>query len=215
MWAGQVSALGSLVKILVVDRSRENTLDLAVANILEMAPQEFALAGLSQGGVLALEIAKRAPERVQKLALLDTTSKPDTPEADSYRRDAIKQTLDGDFEGVLEGFLPRLVADARLEDMAFMLTLRQMVLDTGPIGYINEQKQMLGRAGHEDFLKNIKVPTVVVCGEEDKFFSIDDHAEMARAIPGAEFHVIKGAGHMAPMEKPDAVNRILADWLRA
>ena len=213
MWVEQLSALAPLANITIPDRSRPNTIGAVADYILSVCPEAFALGGLSQGGVIALEIMRRAPERVTKLALLDTTHKVDTHAARQVCLDGIAMARDGKYDQVMAEFLPRLITPKHFMDETLVDALTEMARDLGPEGYVREQQQMLSREHYEDLLPRITVSTVVVCGAEDAFFSPEQHKEMAARISESNLVVIPDSGHMTTMEQPEAVNKALLGWL--
>ncbi len=185
---------------------------LADAALARAPAQRFALMGLSMGGYLALEIMRRAPERVAALALLDTSARPDTPEATAARHEAIAASAD-DFDGVVSALMPRLLHPARLADASLVDTVRAMARGIGRDAYVHQQEAIIGRADSRPALAQIRCPTLVLCGREDALTPLALHEEMHAGIAGSTLVVIERCGHMSTLEGPDEVNDALLRWL--
>jgi pimeloyl-ACP methyl ester carboxylesterase len=186
------------------------------ADVLRDAPFErFALAGLSMGGYIALEIMRQARARVLKLALLDTAARADTPEQSQKRRDFIDLAERGRLLGVTDALLPLLIHRSRLDDTALITTVRQMASNTGKDAFVREERAIMSRANSLPLLSSIACPTLVLCGRQDALTPLDRHDEMAAAIPGARLEVVEDCGHLSTLEKPAEVSAALRDWLRA
>lgn len=185
------------------------------AAILGDAPPRFALAGLSMGGYIALEILRQAPERVTRLALLDTTARPDAPEQTGLRRGLIDQAMGGAYGKVLAQTMPNLVHPSRRGDRDLIDRLIGMGRDLGPEVFARQQTAIMGRIDSRPHLSAINVPTLCLVGDRDALTPPDRAEEMAAAIPHARLVVIPGAGHVSTLEQPEAVNAALTEWLRA
>lgn len=187
---------------------------LAAAALAKAPAGRFALAGLSMGGYLALEIMRQAPERVAALALLDTSARPDSPEQTELRRAAIAESA-GDFDAVIRALLPRLVHPSRLDDASLVAPIAAMARAVGRAGYVRQQEAVIGRADSRPTLTQIRCPTLVLCGREDALTPLALSEEMAAGIAGARLVVIEQSGHMTPMERPGKVTAALRHWLSA
>jgi pimeloyl-ACP methyl ester carboxylesterase len=184
-------------------------------DILANAPPRFALAGLSMGGYIAFEILRRAPERVERLALLDTSARPDTPEQTERRRGLLSRLDSEAFEAVVEPVLRGLPAPARREDEALFQTNLRMAQAVGVDGFRRQVRAIIGRADSRPDLSSITIPTLVLVGDQDALTPPDIAREMAEAIPNARLSVIPDSGHVSTLEQPDAVTAALLDWLDA
>lgn len=215
LWGPQVEGLSELADFWIPDlRAQPSTGEMADA-ILELAPfSQFVLAGLSMGGYVAFEIMRRAPERVTRLALLDTRAGPDTPEESERRRELIRlaQTERG-FTPVTNRMLPLLVHASRIHDAPLVKVIRDMAERTGIDGFVRQQTAIINRTDSRPGLKDIRVPTLVLCGREDAITPLRLHQEMAKEIRGAMLVVIEECGHLSTLERPEPVNRALRDWL--
>jgi pimeloyl-ACP methyl ester carboxylesterase len=181
--------------------------------ILADAPPRFALAGFSMGGYIAFEILRQSPDRVLKLALLDTSARPDSPEATQKRRDAIALTGQGKFGQVVAAAFPNAVHPDHQSDVELRALHTRMSLAVGPETYVRQQNAIITRPDSRPDLAGITVPTLVVVGDKDALTVPEAAREMATAIPGAHYVEVPTAGHMALAEQPDIVTTAMAEWL--
>jgi pimeloyl-ACP methyl ester carboxylesterase len=214
LWRDQVAALGGAVACLVADTTLDDNLADMAARALAAAPQRFALAGLSMGGYLAFEILRQAPDRVTRLALLDTSARPDTPEQARRRRALMALTRTGLFKGVTPRLLPQLVHPDNLS-VPIGQAVIEMAERLGRDVFLRQQAAILGRPDSRPDLPGIRLPTLVAVGEADALTPPALAAEIAAGIPGAALHQIPGCGHLPPMEAPAATTALLRDWLGA
>lgn len=212
LWSAQVAGLSDVADASVGDLTVADDMRGLAAALLARAPERFALAGLSMGGYVALEILRQAPERVAALALVDTQARPDTREASEGRRAMMERSKD-DFEGVIAAMFPKLVHPAHAENAALKALFTDMARATGAEAYRRQQHAIMGRIDSRPFLPRIACPTVVLCGREDGVTPVALHEEMASAIPGARLEVIDDCGHLSAIEQPGAVTRALRAWL--
>ena len=185
------------------------------ANILAEAPPSFALGGFSMGGYLAFEIMRQAPERVTRLALIDTTASPDTAEATETRRRRIGQARAGKFGLVIEQSFPASVHPDNATDSGLYSIHRAMAGANGPEVYARHQEAIISRPDSRPIPASIKLPTLVLVGEGDQITPPDAAREMHEAIAGSRLAIIARSGHLALLEQPELVNRALVDWATA
>lgn len=213
LYAPQWRDLGVGRAVMVADHRQDESLAAIVGRMLAVAPPRFALAGLSMGGYIAFEVMRQAPERVTRLALLDTSAKPATPETNALRQDMIDLASSGPFDKVVAMLWMRLVAPARREDQALREVVRRMATETGPDGFIRQQRAIMGRPDSRPGLGAIRVPTLVLVGAEDILTPPAEAEEIAGGIPGSRLVIVPGAGHLATLEAPDIVTAAMRDWL--
>ncbi|MFG0418113.1 alpha/beta fold hydrolase [Ectopseudomonas khazarica] len=213
LWQHQAAALAASAHVSVADVSDEDSISAMARAVLAKAPaDEFALAGFSLGGYVALEIFRQATQRVQALALLNTSARPDTDEDSEARMQSIRLAAI-DFPAVTEGLLPKLVHPAHLDDLGLLEVIRAMANSQGAQVCINQQRAMIGRVDSRPDLYRIACPTLVLCGSADAITPPKVHREMADAITGAQLTIIETCGHLSPLEKPDTVSKELKNWL--
>jgi pimeloyl-ACP methyl ester carboxylesterase len=205
LYAEQIPALWRFGSVTVADHTRDDTMAGIARRILAQAPPRFTLIGLSMGGYVAFEVQRQAPDRVAKLALLDTTARPDAPEQTEQRKRQIEMAQNGRFDGIAQLLFPRFVAAARRDDRALQAVVRTMAEDTGPEAFVRQQTAIMKRADSRPGLGAIPCPTLVLVGADDTLTPPDRAAEMAAAIPGARQVVVPASGHLSPLEQPQAV----------
>jgi pimeloyl-ACP methyl ester carboxylesterase len=212
LWQAQVAGLAGLAQCQVADVTADDSLPAMARRALAAAPDRFALAGLSMGGYLAFEILRQAPQRVTRLALLDTSARPDTPEQARRRRGLIGLARTGAFRGVTPRLLPQLVHPAHLGGPvgAAVMAMAERV---GRDAFLRQQAAILGRPDSRPDLPGIRLPTLVAVGEADALTPPALAEEIAAGIPGARLEAIPGCGHLPPMEAPAAVTALLRGWL--
>lgn len=212
LWRDQVEELADIAAPRVADLTLDDTVAAMAARALAGAPPRFALAGLSMGGYVAFEVMRQAPERVLRLALFDTSARPDTAEQSRRRRGLMALTRSGQFRGVTPRLLPQLVHPDHLAG-----PLGQEVLDmaarVGRDAFLRQQAAILGRPDSRPLLPAIAVPTLVAVGAGDQLTPPELAAEIAAGIPGARLHTLPGCGHLPVMEAPGPASRLMRDWL--
>jgi pimeloyl-ACP methyl ester carboxylesterase len=214
LWEPQLAALADIADMTVGDLTRHDSMAATAQSVLTGAPPRFALAGLSMGGYVSFEIMRQAPERVERLALLDTSARPDTPEQKKSRLELIELAKQGNFKGVTPRLLPRWVHPSRVSDPAIVKTVTEMTQRVGRDAFIREQTAIMNRADSRPALARIHCPTLVLCGHEDAATPVELHREMAADIADARLVVVPECGHLSTLEQPEAVNDALRRWLR-
>jgi pimeloyl-ACP methyl ester carboxylesterase len=215
LWAPQVAALSDIVEASVADLSRDDSLSAMAQRVLSAAPARFALAGLSMGGYVAQEIMRQAPQRVMRLALLDTSARADTPERAAQRRGFIELTHKGQFKGITPRMLPVYLHPDHLKDEALTGAVLGMAERIGKDAYLRQQQAIMNRPDGREDLKRIGVPTLALCGRQDQATPYEVNAEIAALVPGATFVAIERCGHISTLEKPTEVNAAMRRWLVA
>lgn len=213
LFAPQVAAFGGERPVTVADHTRSDRMEKIAANILAAAPPRFALAGLSMGGYVAMAIVRAAPERVTRVAFLDTSARPDPPERTADRRRLMEFARTNGAREVQKVLLPRLVHPDRLGEAALVETVLKMAEDTGVDAFIREQEAIIARPDSRPGLTAIRVPALVLVGEQDLQTPPDIAREIASAIPAARLVVIPHCGHLSTLERPAAVNAAMQNWL--
>ena len=220
LWRDQLPALATGHRVTVATaHQRCATLPEMAATLLRENLGQHVLVGASMGGMVALEMQRQAPQQVLGMALLGSTARPDTPEMQRLRSDAI-----GYFEqGRMAELLQANVLFAFHPDSQGLHGRRQlldrylaMVMGAGAAQLIAQNRAVMARCDSRPLLAAVRCPTLVVCGEADRLTTPEQAQEMVApgtGIPGAELHLLPGAGHMLTMEQPEAVNALLLNWL--
>lgn len=181
--------------------------------VLDIAPSRFALAGLSMGGLVAMEIVRQAPERVTRLALLDTTPLADAPEKGPVRERQVRDAQTGRLSDVMrEELKPAYVTDGPRRQ-AILDQCMSMALDLGQDVFANQSHAVQHRDDQRETLKSVRVPTLALCGEDDELCPRDRHELIHSLVPNSKLSIIRGAGHMPTLEQPDLTNEALNTWL--
>lgn len=212
-FSGVIESLGDAAAGVVADLTRADSIAQMAVHALAQAPEGgLNLAGHSMGGYVALEIMRIAPERVVRLALINTNARPDSPEATENRR-RLMALAERDLEAVVAALLPKLMIEEHLKDAELTGTIGGMALAVGKEAFARQQQANIGRIDSRPFLKDIRCPALVIAGAEDAIMPVELLRELAEGIPGARLEIIEDCGHMAPLEKPAEVAALLRGWL--
>jgi pimeloyl-ACP methyl ester carboxylesterase len=213
LYADQIPVLWRFGPVQVADHTRDDSMDAIATRILAAAPPRFALVGLSMGGYIAQCIIRHAPERVAKLALLDTLARPETPEQTARRKPQIELAQSGRFAEVPALQFPVFVHRNRRHDEALRARVRVMAEETGAQVFLRQQNAIMTRPDTRPLLPTIKCPTLVLVGDGDELTPPALSQELAAGIPGARLVTVPDCGHLSTMERPEAVNQALIDWI--
>ncbi len=209
----QVEALSARRTTVVADLTGARTMTGLAAAVLADLPPRFALAGLSMGGIVAMEMVRQAPGRVARLALMDTNPRAELP--------AVRARRDPQIGRVLAGGLARVMRDemkpnylAAGPDRPRILDLcMAMALDLGPEAFVDQSLALRDRPDQQETLRRVAVPTLILCGRDDALCPLERHELMAGLVPGARLAIIEGAGHLPTLEQPAATTAALRRWL--
>lgn len=213
LFDAQITALSGNRNVVVADHTRDDSIPAIAARLLRETPERFALAGLSMGGYVAMEVMRQAPERIERLALLDTTARSDTPEASRDRERLIVLAQAGRFEEIHSKLWQRQVHPDHQGDPGLQSAVLEMLRDTGADAYIRQQRAIMGRADSRSLLPGIEIPTLILVGEGDAITPPEIAREMADMIEWASLSVVPGAGHLSSLEQPERVSHAMRLWL--
>ena len=215
LFASQVAALAGRFECRVfVFREQESLGDMA-ESLLAGTPSRFTLVGLSLGGYVAFEVVRRQPQRLERLALLDTTATADTGLRRASRIADIAKVLDGGLDALLPEWPARYLAPVNAGRPELVSLMSSMAHNVGAAAQRNQQQAMLDRPDSHADLSAVEVPTLVLCGEQDLVAPVADHEAIAARIHRAELHVLPDCGHLSTIEQPAAVSAALRHWLTA
>ncbi|POF30414.1 alpha/beta fold hydrolase [Roseibium marinum] len=199
--------------IMVANHREQDSIEAIAAKILEKAPERFSLIGLSMGGYICMEIMREAPERVGKLALLDTNARPDSPDQSERRKFLIDLTRKKGFSKVPHLLYPGFVHEKREEDAALKQIVVDMAMETGPEAFIRQQTALIDRIDARPRLSEIDCPTLVLVGDGDRLTPPPVSREIHERISGSDLVLIEGSGHLSTLEEPDRTTATLRDFL--
>jgi len=214
IFAPVMPALWRFGPVTVANHIRDDNMGAIARRILAEAPPRFALAGHSMGGYIALEIIRQSPERVAKLALINTQARPDTPEASERRRGMMARAKSGEFRAVLDELFPGFVHPSRQGDAVLRQLVHDMGDDVGVEGFVRQQTAVIGRVDSRPSLAWIKCPSLVLTGDADNTIPNALSKEMADGIHGAKLVILENCGHLPQPEQPQATAAALVEWLK-
>jgi pimeloyl-ACP methyl ester carboxylesterase len=190
-----------------------STIAAMASAILRGAPPRFALAGLSMGGIVAMEMLHQAPERIERLALLDTNPRAEADEVKRRRAAQIERVDAGDLAGVLRDEMKPHYLSPRARDPAILALCMQMALDLGPETFIRQSLALRDRPDRQGALQRFPGPALVLMGEDDRLCPLDRHELMHALMPQSRLVIVPGAGHLPPLENPNPTIAALRRWL--
>ncbi|MDV7143247.1 alpha/beta hydrolase [Tropicimonas sp. TH_r6] len=212
VFEAQVAALSGLAPTQVTDISRYDTIDAMAEAILAEAPETFALCGFSMGGYVCQEILRRAPERVDRLALISTNARADSDHARAFRKALLSDASHGHFADAVDNLLQHLLPKARQEDPDLTGVFHAMARKIGPAGFEREQHAIMTRVDHRRDLAEIPCRTLVLYGHDDPLMPPGTQLELATGIPVSMLVTLPDCGHLATLEKPREVSEQLRRW---
>ena len=213
LWGPQIEALWRFGPVMVADHRRDDSVEAIARRILQDAPPRFALAGLSMGGYIAFAMLRQAPERIVKLALLDTSARPDMPEQTAGREIQIAMAQSGRFAELPEQSIERYLHPDHQSDPVLTDLVRRMAEDTGAEAFVRQMRAIMGRPDSRPLLGAIRCPTLVLVGDGDVATPPEVAREIAAGIAGSTLVVVPQCGHLSTLERPQEVNAALSDWL--
>ena len=211
----QTAALSGLYDVRVVDFFGLDSMEAMARKVLDDAPPRFSVCGFSMGGRVALKIMELAPERVERLCLMDTGVGPVVEGEAEKRQVLIDLAREKGNVALLDTWLPPMLHPDRQTDPAFIGPLGEMICRATPEIFARQQNALLTRSDARPVLPNIRIPTYVVVGRQDAWSTVAQHEAFAAQIPGAKLFVIEDSGHFAPVEQPEALNAVLREMMDA
>ena len=211
MYASQIYALKNIAECQVgYIGGADNMADIA-RQVLAQAPEKFALAGLSMGGIVAMEIVRQAPERVTRLALMDTNPWAEIDDAKAARQPQIEAVEAGQLEQLLrESMVPRYFASPQPQLTELCI---EMGLTLGEDVFVRQSLALKDRRDQQKPLASFNKPSLVLMGEKDELCPLDRHECMVSLLSQVAFVKIANAGHIPTLEQPAAVNAALKQWM--
>lgn len=206
-------ALSDVVDVVVPDFRSAGSIAEMARTVLDAAPERFALGGLSLGGYVVLEVLRQAPFRVERVALMDTSARPEIPEQTARRRAMLQLADEGGLDAALHALWPSEVAPGRVEDAVLRDRFVAMGRRLGKEVLVRQTLAIMERADSRPDLPRLRPPVLVLCGRQDAITPLDCHQEIAAVAPHARLAVIEDCGHLSTWERPEAVTAELRSWL--
>lgn len=214
LFGPQIAELSAEYAVMVAPITRGERIEEIASGLLDELPQRFALAGLSMGGIVAMELLRRAPERITRLALMDTNPLAETPQVAAAREPQIVKVRAGRMDDVMRDEMkPNYLAPGPFRNEILDLVM-DMARVLGPEVFVRQSRALQRRRDQQGILRKCKVPTMILCGAHDALCPVKRHTFMAELIPGAVLQVLEHAGHLPTLEMPDAATDALRQWLR-
>ncbi len=215
LFAPQIAAFSGRRAVHVAPITEHMTVEALAEAVLAQAPPRFALAGLSMGGIVAMEVLRQAGERVERIALLDTNPKAEHPKVCAGREPQIASVRAGGLLDVMRAdMFPRYLANPP-GDSTILDLCAEMALALGPEVFERQSRALQTRPDQTETLRRVTLPALVLCGQEDRLCPLERHTLMHELLAGSDLVVIEGAGHLPTLERPIETNAALQRWLEA
>lgn len=215
LFGPQINALSGRVPLMSLPIGGHDSMFALAAEVLVHAPPRFAIAGLSMGGILAMEVLRQAPDRVVGLALMDTNPLAESDEVKSRRAPQIAAAQAGSLRAVMRDEMkPNYLTDGPNRGAILDLCMA-MAMDLGERVFINQSIALRDRSDQCETLRAFAGPTLVLCGRDDALCPVERHSLMHRLMPHGTLDVIENAGHLPTLEQPELTTAALSRWLEA
>lgn len=214
IWRHAVKALANYNSI-IADVSQTTSIAGIATQILAQNKGQLYVAGHSMGGIIAVEIYRQAPERVEKLALLNSSMMPQMDGEAAYRQSMIDMVNKGGIDALANNWLPNLVHKSRHDDADFMAEISNSIMAADAKIHEKQNNALLNRPDGYLTIEKITCPTLVLAARQDKLCRVSENEDMASKINNSQLVIVEDCAHFAPLERPDAVNQALKDWLCA
>ena len=213
LFAPQINALSGDRAIHCAPIGAHETMVKIAASVLRHAPPKFALAGLSMGGIVAMEMLRQAPDRIEKIALLDTNARAETEAIKARRQPQIDAAQNGQLRAIMRDEMkPNYLTDG--PNRGAILDLCMAMAETLGAGvFIRQSRALRDRPDQSETLRGATIPTLILCGRDDALCPVERHEYMAGLMPHAHLQIIENAGHLPTLEQPDQTTKALQDWL--
>ena len=218
LFQAQISFFKEHREVIVANFSNCDSIEAMATKVLNEVPEEFALAGLSMGGIVAFEMFRQAPQRIKRIALLDTNPRGELPENVPIRQQQVNNVAQGGVERlrtlVSQQLMPKYAFDSE-QLLQLEPLVMKMALDVGADEFVNQWRALASRVDSWSTLKDIRCPTLILCGAQDVLCNEKLHRDMALEIKHAKLEIIQEAGHLSTLDAPEQVNRALENWLNS
>ncbi len=213
LFGPQIAALSADTAVMVAPITHGERVEDIASNLLNQLPHRFALAGLSMGGIVAMELLRRAPERVSRIALMDTNPLAETPQVAAAREPQIVAAKAGRMLDVMRDEMkPNYLAPgpARTDVLNLVMDMAETL---GPDVFVRQSRALQRRPDQQSTLRKCRIPALVLCGAHDALCPVKRHSFMAELLADAELVVLEEAGHLPPLEQPNTTTEALRQWM--
>ena len=213
LFGPQIAELSADMAVTVAPVTNGERIEEIASGLLDLLPKRFALAGLSMGGIVAMELLRRAPDRITRIALMDTNPLAETPVVAASREPQIVKVRSGRLLEVMRDEMkPNYLAPGPHRGDVLDLVM-DMAETLGPEVFIRQSRALQRRRDQQAVLRKCRVPALILCGEHDQFCPVKRHTVMAELIPYAELVVLPDAGHLPTLEQPAETTAALRTWM--
>lgn len=215
LFGPQLAELSAQCAVMVAPVTQGERVEEIASGLLDQLPMRFALAGHGMGGIVAMELLRRAPDRVSRIALMSTNPLPETPQAASQREPQIVRVRTGRLGDVMHEHMP----SSALAPGSYRAEIMELFMDMadalGAEVFVRQSRAMQRRKDQQATLRRTRVPALILCGEHDTLCPVKRHGFMAELIPNAHLVVLGGSGHLPTLEQPGEVTAALRKWMGA
>ena len=213
IFSPQIEALSQNLEVTIADISNFSSVRELASDVLKKAPKKFSLLGHSMGGIVAMEIYSQAPDRIEKLILMDTNPKAELDEVKLKREPQIREVNKGKLLEVMRDEMkPNYLAESENKRSVLNVCM-DMALKLGPDVFINQSRALQSRLDQQNTIQSIKIPVLILCGSEDKLCPVERHEMMHNMITDSDLKIINNAGHMPTLEQPRETTEVIKEWL--
>lgn len=213
IFSPQIEALSQNLEVTIADISNFSSVRELASDVLKKAPKIFSLLGHSMGGIVAMEIYSQAPNRIEKLILMDTNPKAELDEVKLKREPQIREVNQGKLLEVMRDEMkPNYLAESENKRSVLNVCM-DMALTLGPDVFINQSRALQSRLDQQNTIQSIKIPVLIICGSEDKLCPVERHEMMHNMITDSDLKIINNAGHMPTLEQPRETTEVIKEWL--
>jgi|TARA_Y100000389_G_scaffold50051_1_gene45747 pimeloyl-ACP methyl ester carboxylesterase len=213
IFSPQIEALSQNLEVTIADISNFSSVRELASDVLKKAPKKFSLLGHSMGGIVAMEIYSQAPDRIEKLILMDTNPKAELDEVKLKREPQIREVNKGKLLEVMRDEMkPNYLAESENKRSVLNVCM-DMALTLGPDVFINQSRALQSRLDQQNTIQSIKIPVLILCGSEDKLCPVERHEMMHNMITDSDLKIINNAGHMPTLEQPRETTEVIKEWL--
>ncbi|WP_353471598.1 alpha/beta fold hydrolase [Salipiger sp. H15] len=210
----QIAELSHEMAVMVAPVHLGDRIEEIASNLLDVLPRRFALAGCGFGGMVAIELQRRAPDRVARFMLIGSSPLADTPQQAADRERLVIKARAGKFDEAIEGLLPRESFAAGPFRAEIMALVREMAEGFGPDILVRQARALQKRRDQQAVMVKLRVPTMIVAGTQDTLYPEKRQSVLAELVPGAVLRMIPGTGHLPMLEDPAALCAAIRDWMR-